>query len=167
MSIVQANFSRRLSGGAANANGNASIGGAKSSVAMSDTIDGLFDAVSAAEALAGRVEHRLIYLHNANATDTMINARVWISQNTPSEDTTLEIGLAAAGLNATETAIANEQAAPAGVSFSSPANAAAALALGNIPPGQHYGIWLRRTVLENAAATPDDDFQIAFDCETT
>lgn len=167
MSIITADFSRRLSGGAANAVGNASIGGAKSSQTMSAAVDGLFDAVSAAQAAAGLVEYRCIYLHNANGADTMTNARAWISQQTPLAGTVLAIGVGAAAVNATETAIANEATAPAGVTFSEPANAAAGLALGNLPAGQHRALWLRRTVTAGALATTNDDFVLSFDCETT
>ncbi len=167
MSIITADFSRRLSGGAANADANASIGGAKSSVAVSSATDALFDPVSAAQAAAGSVEYRCIYLHNANATDLMTAARVWINANTPLAGTTLAIGVGAAAVNATETAIANESTAPASVSFSEPASAAAGLALGNIPAGQHKAIWLRRTVTAGSGASASDTWELGFDCETT
>jgi hypothetical protein len=166
MPIITADFSSRLSGGAANAVGNASIGGAKSSVAVSAATDGLFDAVSAAQAAAGLVEYRCIYLHNANGADLMTAARVWINANTPLAGTTLAIGVGAAAVNATEGAIANEATAPAGVSFSEPASAAAGLALGNIPAGQHRAIWLRRTVTAGAGPSASDTFTLGFDCET-
>ncbi len=167
MPIITGDFSRRLSGGASNAVGNASIGGAKSSEEMDDAIDGLFDAVSAAQAAAGLIEYRCIYLHNENATDAMIATRVWIEQNTPNAGTALAIGVGAAAVNATETAIANEATAPASVTFSAPADAASGLALGTIPAGQHRALWLRRTVTAGAAASADDDWELGFDCETT
>lgn len=167
MPIIAADFSRRLSGGASNAVGAASLGGAKSSEVMSATTDALFDAVSAAQAAAGLVEHRCIYLHNGNATDPMTAARVWISANTPLAGTTLEIGVGAAAVNATETAIANEAAVPAGVTFSAPSTAGAGLALGNIPAGQHKAIWLRRTVTAGSGASASDTATLGFDCETT
>lgn len=166
MSIITADFSCRLSGGAANSDANASIGGAKSSVSVSATTDGLFDAVSAAQAAAGLVEYRCIYLHNANATDLMTAARVWVNANTPLAGTTLDIGVGAAAVNATETAVANEATAPAGVTFSAPSTAGTGLALGNIPAGQHKAIWLRRTVTAGAGASASDTWELGFDCET-
>lgn len=166
MSIIAADFSRRLSGGAANADGNASIGGAKSSVAMSASTDALFDAVSAAQAAAGSIEYRCIYLNNNNATDLMTAARVWINANTPLAGTTLDIGVGAAAVNATETAIANESTAPAGVTFSAPSSAGTGLALGNIPAGQHKAVWLRRTVTAGSGASASDTWELGFDCET-
>ena len=166
MSIITADFSRRLSGGAANAVGNSSIGGIKSSASMSAAVDGLFDAVTAAQATSGSVEYRCIYLHNENATDTMTNARVWISAQTPLAGTVLAIGVGSAAVNATETAVANESTAPAGVTFSEPASAAAGLALGSLLAGQHRAIWLRRTVTAGATNSANDSFELGFDCET-
>lgn len=167
MSIITADFLLRLSGGAANSNANAALGGAKSSVAVATTVDGLFDAVSAAEAAAGRVEYRCIYLHNANASDLMTAARVWINANTPLAGTDLAIGVGSAAVNATEQTVANETTAPTSVTFSSPSTAGTGLALGDIPAGQHKAIWLRRTVTAGAGASANDTFTLGFDAETT
>lgn len=167
MSIITADFVTRLSGGASNAVGNASLGGAKSSTAASTSVDGLFDAVTAAQAAAGLVEYRCIYLHNANASDTMTAARVWISANTPLAGTDLAIGVGTAAVNATEQTIANEATAPSGVSFSSPSTAGTGLALGDIPATQHKAIWLRRTVTAGSGASANDTFTLGFDAETT
>ncbi len=166
MSIITADFSRRLSGGASNAVGNASIGGVKSSEVVPSTTDGLFDTVSAAQALTGSVEYRCIYLHNTNATDTMLATRAWISQQTSSASSALAIGVGATIVNATEPAIVNEGTAPAGVTFSEPASAAEGVALGGIPPGQHRALWLRRTVTAGAINSSNDSFELGFDCET-
>lgn len=166
MSIVAANFSRRMSGGTSNALGSASIGGAKSSEVMSATTNGLFDVVTASQATTGMVEYRCIYLHNANATDVMTAARFWISAQASPAGTTLAIGVGAAAVNATETAVANESTAPAGVTFTSPTTAGTGLALGDIPAGQHRALWLRRTVTAGASSSPSTTFELGFDCET-
>lgn len=164
MPITTPDFSTRISGGAANAVGNAALGGVKSSNMMSSAIDGLFDAVAAAEAVAGRIEYRCIYLHNANTVDVMTAARVWLSANTPLAGTTIDIAVGSAAVNATEQTIASETTAPTGVTFSAPS--APGLALGNIPAGQHRAIWLRRTVTAGSASSPNDTFVIDFDAET-
>jgi hypothetical protein len=166
MSIIASDFSRRLSGGASNSNGNLSIGGVKSSEVMSSATDALFDAVTAAQATAGLTEYRCIYLHNANATDTMTSARFWISANTPLAGTTLEIGIGAAAVNATETAVANEGTAPSGVTFSAPSTAGTGLAVGTLPAGQHKALWLKRIVDAGSLASASDTFTLGFDCET-
>ena len=166
MSIITADFVTRLSGGAANAVGNASLGGAKSSSAMSSTVDQLFDAVSAAEASAGTVEYRCVYLHNANGVDTMTNAVVYVSANTPLAGTTLDIGVGTAAVNGTEQTVASETTAPTGVTFSAPSTAGTGLALGSLPPGQHKAIWLRRTVTAGATNSANDTWTLGYQAET-
>lgn len=166
MPIITGDFVTRLSGGAANSVGNASLGGAKSSTVMSGSVDALFDATSAAEAVAGDVEYRCVYLHNNSGTDTMTNARVWISANTPLAGTALAIGVGTSAVNGTEQTIADESTAPTSVSFSEPASAAAGLALGTIPPGQHRAIWLRRTVNAGSGSSANDTWTLGYDCET-
>lgn len=156
MPIVAADIDFRLSGGAGNASPNASLGGVKSSTEIVDaTLHNLFDVVSSAEASAGDVEYRCFYVHNAHGTLTLQNAVVYISSNTPSPDTTADIGVGTAAVNGTEQTVADESTAPTGVTFSSAAGIGNALALGDIPAGQHRAVWVRRTVTAAAAAAND------------
>jgi len=166
MSIIAGDFVERLSGGSGNAVGDASLGGIKSTTVKSTALNGLFDSVGAAEALAGDIEYRCIYLHNASATDTMTNAVVYISANTPLAGTTLDIGVGTAAINATEQTIANESTAPSGVTFSAPSTAGTGLALGNIPLGQHKAIWIRRTVTAGSGSSASDGGTLGYQCET-
>lgn len=152
MPIASADIKYRLSGGAANADPALSLGGAKSSA---EAASNLLDPVSSAEALAGDVEYRCFYVHNAHATLTLENAVAWIEANTPSADTTLDIGLGTSAVNATEQTIADENTAPTGITFVAAVNEAGAVALGNIPAGQHRAVWVRRTVNAGAAASND------------
>ena len=162
MPIVSGDIVYRLSGGAGNSNPDASLGGAKSSTVMSTN---LFDAVSSVESAAGDIEYRAFYVHNAHAALTMENAVCWIQANTPSGDTTLDIGLGTSAVNGTEQTVANESTAPSGVTFSAAATEGAAIALGNIPPGQHRAVWLRRTV-NAAAAASNDTANLRVKCDT-
>jgi hypothetical protein len=166
MPIASGDFVTRLSGGAGNSSGNASLGGAKSSTVAPTAVDTLFDATSAAEATAGDVEYRCVYLHNNYSAD-MQSPVVWISANTPNAATTIDIGVGTAAVNGTEQTIANESTAPSGVSFSAPSTQGAGLALGNIPAGQHKAIWLRRTITAAAGATANDTFTISYYAEAT
>lgn len=167
MPLIAADFVTRLSGGAANASGNASLGGAKSANVAPTSIDGLFDAVSSAEATAGDVEYRCVYLHNGNATSTALSAVVWISSNSPNPNTDLAIGVGTSAVNGTEQTVANESTAPAGVSFSAPSSQGAGLSLGDIPAGQHRAIWLRRTVTSNAPAEANDAISLGYAADYT
>lgn len=153
MPIVAGDIDFHLSGGSGNSNVNASIGGAISTTQITDaTVHNLFDIVASDEAAAGDTEYRCLYVKNAHATLALQNAKVWIQTNTPSTDTSVEIGLGAAAVNVTETAVANESTAPASVTFSTAVNEGASLSIGNIPAGQFKAIWVKRIVGAAAAA---------------
>ena len=163
MPIQSTDIVLRLSGGASNAVPAASLGGAKSSVAAGTNI---FDNVTGAEAAAGDVEYRCVYVHNAHATLPLDNAVAWLTANTPSASTDIALGLGSSALNATEQTVADEQTAPAGVTFSAAASKGAGIALGSIPAGQSRAIWYRRTVSAGAAAVASDTFNVRVEGDT-
>jgi hypothetical protein len=167
MPIVNTDLKIRYSGGAANSDQTLSIGGTKSSVEPTDnSLNNIFSDSGGSESLAGSTKYRMVYLHNGHATLTAQNVRIYIGTNSTSADTTWEIGLAAVGLNGTETAIANEDTAPASVSFSAPTTYAGGLAPANIPAGQHFGVWLKRITTPGAVADNADTTTLKFDCDT-
>lgn len=161
MPIVSGDIQFRLSGGAANADPNAALGGAKSSTQITAaSLHNLFDQVASAESSAGDTEYRCFYVHNAHATLTWTTVKVWVQTNTPASDTTADIGLGTSAINGTEQTVANENTAPTSVSFSAPSTEGTALAIGDIPPGQHKAIWVRRTISAAAAANNLDSVVI-------
>ena len=167
MPIVASDIHLRLSGGSGNSDPNAALGGVKSSVSIVHaTAHNLFDMGTAAELAAGDVEYRCFYIHNNHGTLTAQNSKIWISSNTPSADTTYDIGLGTAAINATEQTVANESTAPSGVTFSAAANEGAALSIGNIAPGEHKAVWVRRTINAAAAAFTDDPAEFSYKYET-
>jgi hypothetical protein len=167
MPIVASDIKIRLSGGGANSDPNASLGGAKSSTEVTDnSTHNLFDQVSGTESNAGDTEYRGVYVHNGHGSLTAQALHVYISSNTGSSTTTIDIALAGEGLNATMETIANENTAPAGETFSAPTTYAGGLDMGNVPSGQHYGLWIRRTVDAATAAANDDSVTIKYDCDT-
>lgn len=162
MAITSSDLSYRLSGGGANADPGLSLGGAKSAT---QTPSGLVGDISSAQAAAGGVYYRCVYVHNGHATLTSLAPTVWIQTNTPSSDTTLEIGVGIAAVNGTEQTVADGFTAPAGVSFSAPSAYAGGLSLGDIPAGQHKALWLRYT-LNAGASTYSDGGLIRLQCDT-
>lgn len=152
MAIVAGDIIFRLSGGASNAVQAASLGGAKSSSAASASI---FDDVSSGESTAGDVEYRCVYAHNAHGSLTLTGAVAWLAANTPSATTTVDIAVGTSAVNGTEQTVANEGTAPTGVTWVAAASLGAGVALGDIPPGQHRAIWLRRTINAGTAAAAD------------
>lgn len=167
MPIVAADFEFRLSGGAANSDPNASLGGAKSTTQIVDaTVQNLFANVSGAEAAAGSTKYRGLYFHNGHATLALQNAVLWIQQETPSADTLVNLALAGEGLNGTMETVADEDTAPVGEVFTHPTTKGAGLSLGNVPAGQHYGIWVQRIVSAAAAAANADNAVLRVEGET-
>ena len=153
MPIIASDIPTLLSGGAANTNPALSLGGIESTTAAGSN---LFDNVSSGEATAGDVEYRCFYVKNTHATLTLTGAKVWIQANTPSADTTIDIGLGTTAVGTgNEQTVADEQTAPSGVTFAAAANEGAALSIGDIAPGQHKAVWIRRTVNAAAAAAND------------
>lgn len=152
MAIASSDIVYRLSGGASNATPILSLGGAKSSNAAGATI---FDDVAAGESAAGDIEYRCVYVHNAHATLTLTSPVVWIATNTPSPGTTVDVGVGTSAKNGTEQTVADENTAPSGITFSAAATQGAGVALGDLGPGEHRAIWIRRTVTAGAAAYAD------------
>jgi hypothetical protein len=144
----------RLSGGAANASQNASLGGAKSTT--TDASASLFDDTTGAESAAGDTEYRGICVSNEHGTLTYLAPRVWISPDTPSPDTDADIALAVEAVNVTMATIANEDTAPSSVTFANTAvSYATGLVIPDIPAGQFKGVWVKRVVNAGAAAYAD------------
>jgi hypothetical protein len=153
MPIVSGDILYRLSGGSANASQVASLGGAKSTTTAAS--GAFFDDVTSTEATAGDVEYRCFYVHNNHGTLSLTTPVVWIQTNTPSVDTSIDIGIGTSAVNAVEQTVANENTAPVGITFSAPLTFGAGLALGDIPAGQHRAVWVRRTINAAAAAAAD------------
>jgi len=157
MPIIQTDIKFHLSGGAANADVNASLGGVMSSVELTSAqAHNLFDQVSDAETLAGDVEYRCIYVENAHGSLTLQGSAAFIPTNTPSGDTSSDIGLGSSAINGTEQTVADESTAPSAVAFSAPANQGAGLSIGDLAPGETKAIWVRRTINTAAAAYNSD-----------
>lgn len=152
MAIVNTDIKYCLSGGWSNPSPSASLGGGRSST---EADNGIFDNGSSAEAVAGDVEYRCVYVLNDHGSLTLLGAKLWVQTNTPSADTNVEIGLGTSAVNGTEQTISDENTAPTGVSFSAPSSEGAGLTIGDLGSGQHKAIWIKRTVTAGAAATND------------
>lgn len=137
-------FEFRLSGGAANADLAAAIGGAMSSVDYEGVLGagGLFPDLASADYASGvHRTYRLIYVSG----DPAIDADYVASVTEDSADATIEIGVPAQAAGVTVTAVANETTAPGGVTFGETAD------LGTIVAGSFRGLWIRRSTV---ATTP-------------
>lgn len=140
-----------LSGGAANEDPNASLGGAKSSVAVGETLNDLFDDVSGAETAAGDTEYRCIYYMNETA-GTLKNVHVYVPTQ-PTGSDSFKVGKDLAGASATADTIADEDTAPdPAVTFATAADYDGGIDLGEMVDDSYYAVWVERTVPSLAGA---------------
>lgn len=166
MPITAADIKFFLSGGAANSDPNAALGGAKSSTEVGTALHNLFDQVSGDESNSGDTEYRCIYIQNDHGTLTLQNAVLWISVETGSADTSLDLALGGEGLNGTAETVADESTAPVGETFSHPTTKASGLSLGNLAPGDFYPVWVKRNITASATAVNDDTGTLKVEGET-
>jgi len=154
------------SGGAANADPNASLGGIISTTQITDnSLHNLFDKISGAEAEAGDTEYRCFFIKNTHATLTYQSVKVYIYTNTPSTDTDVNISVATETGSPVQT-IANESTAPTAQTFSNPTNIGTALNIGDLAAGASKAIWVKRTVSALASAYANDNVVIKFEGDT-
>lgn len=154
MPIVASEIEFRYSGGSANTDPNAALGGAISTAGGSTVDDNvandLFDNVSSVEQAAGDTEYRGIYIKNTNASLTLQDARAYVTSFAE-----LDIGVAVEAVSTSMATIANESTAPTSVTFTHPATYAAGLQLNSttgLAPAAYRGLWVRRTIA--LGATP-------------
>jgi hypothetical protein len=153
MAIQPTDIVFRLSGGASNSNLTASLGGVKSSTVVPVTATGHFDTVTGAESTAGDVEYRCVYLHN-NSSQTLIGAYVAVQSDTPEGSTTIAVGVGTSAVNGTEQTVADENTAPAGVTFGASAT------LGDIPAVSARAVWIRRITAAGAVAVTGTQYTL-------
>jgi hypothetical protein len=151
MAISASNLKWFLSGGASNSDPTLSIGGAKSSVALSPTpLHNLFDRVTGDEAASGVTRYRLLYFQNTDTdSDGLLEPIVLYFTAVPTNGDTLKAGLATQGKSSVVTAIANENTAPAGVSFTAPTTKSGSTLVLPSPPyleGAYHGVWFEHVV---------------------
>lgn len=166
MAIASTDIKFFLSGGSANGNPDASIGGAISATEFVDnTLNNLFSKIIGDESAAGHIEYRCLYVKNTHATLTLEIPKFYLDAKAGSPDTTFEIGVGAAAKNATESAIGNDKTAPSGVTFAAPEVKAAGLSLPNLAPGDAQAIWFKYIIAAGASAFNNDGitFNVAGD----
>lgn len=164
MAIVASDIVWRYSGGAGNTSAAACLGGAIST-AGGGSLDNavkndLFDDVSPAEATAGDVEYRGIYIRNDHGSITFEDCRAYISADSSHSGDIIDIALPSEAVSTTIGTIADESTAPSGPTFSHPTTYAGGLALNSttgLAPAAYRGLWVRRTITAGAAAASVND----------
>jgi hypothetical protein len=172
MPISSSDIEFYLSGGSGNTDPDLSLGGARSTTAITAAgSNNLFDDISGSESASGETTYRCFYVRNEHGSLTLGSAVVFIHTNTQSVDSSIEIGLgtSAVGTGTSESAPSPnvDATAPSGVTFSAPTTAATGLSIGNMATLEHKAIWVKRIILEGAAAHTDDTFVLRVEGTTS
>jgi len=166
MSVSATDIKFYLTGGAANSNVNASLGGTTSSVEITTAVlNNLFDNISAAEALAGDNEYRAIAVKNTHATDTLYSAKIWGDGSVEGSGYTY-LNLA---VDSGTQSVADESTAPSAPSLSFDVYPVEgnSLSLGDIAAGAQKRIWIKRSCNAAAAAYSADLVTLTVKGQTT
>lgn len=123
-------------------------------------LNNLFDDITGQENFDSDVEYRCVFVHNNHGSLTLQNAVVYLSAQVSggavgaiAVDSTAASAVGSASAQALE--VADENTAPAAISFSAPTTRATGLSLGNIPAGSVKAFWIRRTAANTVALNND------------
>lgn len=140
---------------------NASLGGFISTTELvNDTIHNLFAEVSGNENLNELSKYRCLFVQNANNDDTFFNVRVFFSDQNP-DGADAFVGVDPTAVSAVDDTdeqaveIADEDTAPAGVSFSAPEDYDSGVVIGDLEPNEVRAIWFRRDANDTPAVVND------------
>jgi hypothetical protein len=139
---------------------NDSLGGDISTNIVNSGLNQLFNAVELAEATAGSVKYRCIFVKN-ESLDILAAANVYVHGLTPSPSTYLELGLGLGGMNSAGQSILTGEEEPAGVIWDTPTESAP-LPIGDMNPGDYHAVWIKRVVAANAVGTSNDNAVLGF-----
>lgn len=149
-----------LSGGSANTDPNASLGGERSTTELTDdTIANLFANVSAGEAETGSTKYRAVFVRNEHSTDTFEAIKAYIESQTTG-DSKIEISVATEDKNDPIQTIADEDTAPNTQTFTDEEDPDNGQDVTDLEPNDFKGIWIKRIIDPNASATGEDSGQI-------
>jgi hypothetical protein len=116
-------------------------------ITITNIAENIFDDVAKADAKAGDIEYRGIFIENNHATDSMVDIRVWIETNTPGQDV-ISMAIADEAKTMDIEIIGDENTAPSGPDFdaTNPVDYDSGLVIPDLDTGDYFGLWLRRTV---------------------
>jgi len=135
------------------------LGGAITGVgSVSGVADNLFNVFSGAETSAGGTFYACVYVRNETVdvgNPVAQGLEVFIDSITVHAGAILSLGLGSAAIDAVEPTIANENTAPAGVTFFSEADAEDVddnLIIGDLPANSFKSFWIRAVIDPATAA---------------
>lgn len=153
---MAAELELRYTGGAGNADPDASLGGAASSVELeAGPLNNIFDNVTPSEASTGDTEYRALSLHNKGDAAAE-SVELYISVETGSGDSIIAIGK-----DSGTQSVPDEDTAPSApvITFDHPL-VGSKMTIPDIPAGSAQRLWFRRTISPAAGNYAGDLFEL-------
>ena len=146
---------------------NGNLGGAVGVTEIVDnTLHNLFDLVTTAEAAAGSISYRCIYVKNENATLTLANTVLFIQADTPNTDSSIEIAIGTSVINGSELSIVDENTAPVGPVFTGAVGSDFGPSIGDLPADSTQAIWIKRIIIADSNSALNDTAIISMQGDT-
>lgn len=128
--------------------GGMALGGSEE-MTLEQRFNNLWDNVTAAEQAAGDIEYRAVMLQNGGAT-AITGLKVWIGDASQVPGVRIALEVPSGGSVQT---VANEGAAPAGVSWNAGTTSGTGLSHATLAAGDFVGLWIERDIPVDEAAT--------------
>ncbi len=124
---------------------------------VTSVINSLFDPISSSEAITGKTDYRCVYVVNDHGSLSLYDAKIYLSANTISDKTKIEIGVDPVAVNGenSEIALDNEHDTTNkldAVMWGEHASFSDGISIGTLEAGKQRAIWIKRTVEAGAVA---------------
>ena len=150
------------------AGGISSLGGAMTSTVVTEATHSLWDEVKPTElssSVVGEYEVRCVYIcNNSPNNEKLEDVQVYVSQNTVSPYTDIDIATGTADVGDDEQIVASENTLPLHVFFTFARGEENAIYIGTLEKAQGKSLWIRRHAGPAGASssTPNDNYFLGF-----
>ena len=150
------------------AGGIGSLGGAMTSTVVTEATHSLWDEVKPTElssSVVGEYEVRCVYIcNNSPNNEKLEDVQVYVSQNTVSPYTDIDIATGTSDVGDDEQTVATENNLPLHVFFTFARGEENAIYIGTLEKGQGKSLWIRRHAGPAGASssTPNDNYFLGF-----
>lgn len=131
----------------------ASLGGKISNTEIPNvTLMSLFDIVSGSEVISGSSNYRAVFVSNTHNLLSFNEAKVYFNTRTGYSNDLIYFGLETpSGYSVQQ--IVDENTSPTGILWYSPEDVSSAITVGDLDPGDIFGLWFKREFISTASGT--------------
>ncbi len=130
-----------------------SLGGNMSSTEIPNTtLMSLFDMVSGSEVISGSNNYRAMFVRNTHTLLSFNEAKVYFNSRTGFNNDLIYFGLETS-IDYSIQQVADEHTSPTGIMWYYPVDVASAITVGDLGPGDIFGVWFKREFLSTVSGS--------------